>query len=111
MDFYLRMDQQVDRCLVLWHPLWGCKQIPALARTGSQCVYALLSDQRRGVCIFSEEYEVQHLPTVLCFEAGECLGSVEALGSIPEMCGPRPLAQATTPVLSSSMLCPSLLYQ
>ena len=32
-----------------------------------------------------EEYGIRHLPTVLCFEDGECIGEIENLQSVSEL--------------------------
>ena len=87
MDFYWRMDQHVGRCLVFFVAprCGGCKRILHLLAQEANVSMPCFQINAEEAAFLLEEYEIQHLPTVLCFEAGECLGSIEALGSIPQM--------------------------
>ena len=84
MDFYLHLDQAVGKVLVLFLAprCGGCKRLLHLLAQEVELSVPCVQVNAEDAGFLLEEYSIRHLPTVLCFEGGECIGEVESLGSV-----------------------------
>ena len=87
MDFYLHLDQAAGKVLVLFLAprCGGCKRLLHLLKQEAALSMSCVQINAEDAGFLLEEYGIRHLPTVLCFEDGECIGEIENLLSVSEM--------------------------
>lgn len=84
MDFYLHLDQAVGKVLVLFLAprCGGCKRLLHLLAQEVELSVPCVQVNAEDAGFLLEEFGIRHLPTVLCFEGGECIGEIESLQSV-----------------------------
>ena len=87
MDFYLRMDQQEARCIVIFvaPSCGGCRRLLRMLAQAEELALSCFQVNAEEAGFLLDEYELQHLPAVLCFEGGECIGAIEELGRVADL--------------------------
>ena len=84
MDFFQQMDAEPGRCLVVFSApaCGGCKRIRRLFDASPALSVPCFEVNAEDAGFLLEEFNVQHLPGVLCFEAGEYRHEITDIASI-----------------------------
>ena len=84
MDFYLKMDTQPLPVLVLFlGPKCGpCRRLLRLFEASENFSFPCYQLNAEDSAFLLEEYEVQHLPSLMCFQFGELLFEVNNVSSL-----------------------------
>jgi thioredoxin-like negative regulator of GroEL len=84
MDFYLKMDVQSQPVLVLFvGPKCGaCRRLLRLFDAGENFSFPCYQLNAEDSTFLLEEYAIQHLPSLMCFQLGELLFEVHDVSSL-----------------------------